>query len=75
MERFEEYVEHKLVPVLGKLYMNEQRSIVVMDNSLIHISKKVVEMIHDAGAQIVFTTPYSPDLNPIEFMFSFIRQG
>lgn len=28
------------------------------------------EPIEDDGAKIVYTAPYSPDLNPIEFFFS-----
>ena len=30
----------------------------------------VVEMIEEVGARVLLTAPYSPDLNPIKFMFA-----
>jgi hypothetical protein len=75
MKKFETYVETKLIPVLGAYSSWEPRSIVVMDNASIHISQEVIDLINDAGAQIIFTAPYSPDLNPIEFMFSVYKAG
>ena len=68
-ERFEQYVEQHLVPVLGKSVNGEPNSIVVMDNASIHASDRIRDLIEEAGAKLVFTAPYSPELNPIEFMF------
>ena len=67
--RFEEYVEHYLVPSLGRSDMREPNSIVVMDNASIHSSDKIRDLIEGAGAMLVYTAPYSPELNPIECMF------
>ena len=67
--RFEEYVEYFLVPSLGKAVNQEPNSIVVMDNAAIHCTERVVELIEEAGALLVFTAPYSPEYNPIENMF------
>ena len=44
--------------------------IVVMDNLSSHKSAAVRQMIHDAGAELRFLPPYSPDLNPIEQAFA-----
>ena len=68
-ERFEQYVEQHLVPVLGKSRDGDPNSIVVMDNASIHASDRIRDLIEDAGAKLVYTAPYSPELNPIEYMF------
>jgi transposase len=50
------------------------RSIVIMDNAKIHCYPELFEMIHRCGAKLFFLPPYSPDLNPIEFAFSFLKK-
>ncbi len=47
---------------------------VVMDNLSSHKSAAAVEAIEAAGAKVVYLPPYSPDLNPIENIFSKIKQ-
>jgi len=44
--------------------------IVVMDNLSSHKSNAVREAIEGAGARLLYLPPYSPDLNPIEKMWS-----
>lgn len=68
--RFEQWVEDKLVPVLGDYSLRQPRSLVVMDNATIHHSDRIVNLIEDTGARVVYLPPYSPDLNPIELMFA-----
>ncbi len=47
--------------------------IVVMDNLSVHKSPKFAELVEAAGAEIKFLPAYSPDLNPIEKMWSKIK--
>jgi transposase len=47
--------------------------IVVMDNLSSHKSSAVRRAIRDAGAKLIFLPPYSPDLNPIEKMWSKVK--
>lgn len=47
--------------------------IVVMDNINFHCSVAVKEAIESAGASVAFLPPYSPELNPIENMWSKIK--
>ena len=61
---FKEYVRVFLVPTL------KQGDIVVMDNLSSHKVSGIAEMLEAVGAQIRFLPPYSPDLNPIELMWS-----
>ena len=69
-ERFEHWVEHKLCPSLGRYAFQEPRSIVFLDNATIHYGERVVDLIRSTGAIIMYTSPYSPDLNTIELMFA-----
>lgn len=66
-ELFIGYLENFLVPTLN------EGDIVVMDNLSSHKVAGVKEIIEGAGAQILYLPPYSPDLNPIELMWSKIK--
>ena len=44
--------------------------VVVMDNLSSYRGKAIRRAIQAAGAKLIFLPPYSPDLNPIEQMFS-----
>ena len=47
--------------------------VVVMDNLASHKRPTAIEAIEAAGAAVRFLPPYSPDLNPIEKMFSKLK--
>jgi transposase len=66
-ECFRSYVSQVLVPVL------KPDDIVVMDNLAPHKSDPTLALITSAGAQVLFLPAYSPDLNPIEKMWSKIK--
>jgi len=66
-EIFLEFVNKQLVPRLNK------GKVVIMDNVSFHKVIGVKEAIEAAGAQLVFLPPYSPDLSPIENMWSKIK--
>ena len=72
-EAFLSWVEQFLVPEL------KPGDIVIMDNLSAHKVAGVAEAIEVAGAERLLLPPYSPDLNPIEMMFSklktLIRKG
>ena len=61
-------IQH-LMPFNGVNY----NSVVVLDNCSIHHCREVVESLKDIGVLVHFLPPYSPDLNPIEEMFSKIK--
>ena len=45
-----------------------------MDNATFHKRKDTTELIEDAGHTILWLPPYSPDLNPIEQMWAWVKQ-
>lgn len=63
-EIFVAYVTQFLAPTLSP------GDIVIMDNLPAHKVKGVAEAIEARGASVRYLPPYSPDLNPIEQMFS-----
>ena len=65
---FEAYVEQVLAPAL------EPGNIVVMDNLSSHKSERVKELVEAVGANVWYLPPYSPDLNPIEMMWSKVKE-
>jgi transposase len=65
---FATYVRDCLVPSL------RPGDIVVMDNLACHKSAEVEELIRSAEAVVRYLPPYSPDLNPIEALFSKLKE-
>jgi transposase len=63
-ELFLSYVRQQLAPTLSP------GDIVVMDNLAAHKVAGVRQAIEICGAQLLYLPPYSPDLNPIELVFS-----
>ncbi|MDR2781018.1 MAG: transposase [Holosporaceae bacterium] len=51
----------------------KKRQIVIMDNASIHKSKEVRTLIEKAECRLIYQPPYSPDLNPIEHFWSWIK--
>ena len=47
--------------------------LVVIDNASIHKSRRVRELIKAAGGTLLFLPTYSPDMNPIEPYWSFVK--
>jgi transposase len=64
---FKAYVEQILLPTL------KAGDIVVLDNLSAHKNQEVRDSIESVGAELWFLPPYSPDLNPIEKMWSKIK--
>jgi len=66
-QRFLVYVEEVLVPTLSP------GDIVIMDNLGSHKGTAIRRAIRAAGAKLFFLPKYSPDLNPIEQVFSKLK--
>ena len=66
-QSFLAYVEQMLVPCL------KPGDVVIMDNLGSHKRQAIRRAIRAAGAKLFFLPPYSPDLNPIEQVFSKLK--
>lgn len=67
-EFFDAFVEDILVHEL------QPGDVVILDNLSSHKSERARRLIESRGARLEFLPPYSPDLNPIEMVFSKIKQ-
>ena len=65
---FEAYIGQCLAPTL------RPGDIVVMDNLTCHKTAEVARLIAAAGAEVRHLPAYSPDLNPIEKLFSKLKE-
>ena len=66
-EIFRVYVKEVLLPTL------EPGDVVIMDNLSAHKSPHTIALIEEVGASVQFLPAYSPDFNPIEMMWSKIK--
>jgi transposase len=64
---FESWIEQDLLPKL------KEPSVLIMDNAAFHKGKRLQELVRCSGHYIVWLPKYSPDLNPIEKMWSRVK--
>ena len=67
MERFKRYLETDLLPHLNG------NSVLIMDNMKSHHAKAVKNLLDSSGVRYIYLPPYSPDLNPIEKLWSTVK--
>ena len=67
-EVFRAYVQEVLCPTL------RAGDVVIMDNLSPHKNTQTLHLIQQVGAQALFLPAYSPDLNPIEKMWSKVKE-
>jgi transposase len=68
-EVFQAYVRQVLVPTLRR------GDVVILDNLSPHKSELTLSLIRQAGAEVLFLPAYSPDLSPIEKMWSKVKNS
>lgn len=65
---FEAWFEAFLLPELPK------SSVIVMDNASFHRKGKLRPLAAKAGIQLIFLPPYSPEYNPIETFWAWLKR-
>lgn len=68
--------QHFLEGVLSR-YPEANKLIIVLDNARAHLSKELEPFLeaNKARFELVFLPPYSPDLNPMEWFWKFLRKS
>ena len=63
-----------------KIYIEELRAryffddlVIYMDNLAVHRSNVIRDRLNELGIAFVYNAPYSPEFNPIETVFSFVK--
>jgi len=65
---FETWFANCLLPILPK------HSAIVMDNAAFHRKNKLFCLAEKAGHRLIFLPPYSPELNPIENFWNWLKR-
>lgn len=51
-----------------------KKIVVILDNFSSHRAKATIDYSNEIGIELVFLPPYSPDLNPIEYIWKSIKK-
>lgn len=66
---FEYWFEHAFLKSIPRF------SVAVMDNAAFHRKKKLYVLAKNADCDLIFLPPYSPDLNPIENFWAWLKSS
>ncbi len=64
----EKWFQQQLLPTLPK------ETVIVMDNAAFHRKKQLFSIAEENGYCLIFLPPYSPELNPIEKFWSWLKR-
>ena len=70
---FELFVQEELLPRQELLPRLPPGSVLVLDNARIHHRATLRHAVEEAGHRLLFLPPYSPDFNPIELVWSWLK--
>lgn len=65
---FESWFVSQLLPALP------EKSVIVMDNASFHRKKPLYELAEKEHHTLIFLPPYSPELNPIEHFWHWLKK-
>jgi transposase len=65
---FEAWFEKMLLPSL------DPSTVIVMDNASFHRKSVLLPLAQSDGHRLLFLPPYSPELNPIEHLWAWLKQ-
>ena len=64
----EKWLEEQLLPHCA------EGTVLVMDNASFHQGGKIRELIEEAKCELLYLAPYSPDMNPIEKCWGWLKK-
>ena len=63
---FKKFLQTQVLPKI-------KNSVILMDNVKFHHSKNVIDLVNSTNNHILYNVPYNPDTNPVELVFSIIK--
>ena len=72
-EKFYDFIRAFVIPQMHAFDGTSPKSIVIMDNCSIHRVPEIATLFASVGILLFFLPPYSPDYNPIEEAFSYLK--
>ena len=63
----EKWLEEVLLPQLSP------GKVLVLDNASFHKGGRIRDLVEEAGCELLYLPPYSPDLNPIEQCWGWVK--
>ena len=70
-DKFMDFIRGRLIPNMQPFPV--RHSILILDNCSIHHARDVKDLLNSFGILVLFLPPYSPDYNPIEELFSYVK--
>ena len=71
--KFFDFLRGSLIPIVMPFDGQNPTSILVMDNCSVHYVQEVRDLLRQSGILLLFLPAYSPDLNPAEEAFSYVK--
>ena len=68
-----DFARSYLIPNIHQYDGIAPNSVVVLDNCSIHHVSEMADLFEQAGRMVIFLSPCSPDFDPIESAFSFVK--
>ena len=72
-EEYFDFLRGSLIPQMLPFDGINPNSILIMDNCSVHHTDEVTGLLQDSGILVLYLPPYSPDFNPIEETFSYVK--
>lgn len=72
-QTFFDFLRGQLIPQMMPFNGTNPHSIIIMDNCSVHHIHEVKDLLQQTGILALYLPPYSPDLNPIEEAFSYVK--
>ena len=72
--KYFDFKHGKLIPEMKPFDDQNENSILILDNCAIHHIQEVKDVLRAAGILVCFLPPYSPDFNPVEELFSYVKK-
>jgi len=67
-ELFEKWFENDLLSTTSK------DTVIIMDNASFHRKKRLFDLAEKYNRRLIFLPPYSPELNPIEHFWNWLKR-